>query len=162
VGRSAARSVTTASLIRSTRNVRDAGGGQRFKIATGGRDGHLEFAGHLGCGDPPAGLHQLGVVDRRYAPDAPTAGPAGAVMYWHVDDVPATLGKLLAMGAKEHQAPVDRGAGFITASVVDPFGNILGIVYNPHYLDVLGTAGPPTTAVAGYAAARGAWGACSA
>jgi predicted enzyme related to lactoylglutathione lyase len=100
--------------------------------------------------------HELGVVDRRYAPHAPTAGPAGAVMYWHVDDVPAALGKLLTMGAKEHQAPVDRGAGFITASVVDPFGNILGIMYNPHYLDVLGTAGPPTTAVAGYAAASGA------
>jgi hypothetical protein len=32
--------------------------------------------------------------------------------------------------------------GFITASVVDPFGNILGIMYNPHYLEVLagGTA----------------------
>jgi len=23
--------------------------------------------------------------------------------------------------------------------VVDPFGNILGIMYNPHYLDVLGS-----------------------
>jgi hypothetical protein len=23
-----------------------------------------------------------------------------------------------------------------TASVVDPFGNILGIMYNPHYLEV--------------------------
>ena len=30
-----------------------------------------------------------------------------------------------------------RGGGFITASVVDPFGNVLGIMYNPHYLDVL-------------------------
>ncbi len=43
------------------------------------------------------------------------------------------------MGAKEHQAPTDRGEGFITASVVDPFGNILGIMYNPHYLEVLGS-----------------------
>ena len=24
------------------------------------------------------------------------------------------------------------------ASVVDPFGNILGIIYNPHYLQILG------------------------
>jgi hypothetical protein len=24
--------------------------------------------------------------------------------------------------------------------VVDPFGNILGIMYNPHYLEVLGAA----------------------
>ena len=26
---------------------------------------------------------------------------------------------------------------FVTASVVDPFGNVLGIVYNPHYLETL-------------------------
>ncbi|CRH75665.1 Glyoxalase-like domain [Chlamydia trachomatis] len=58
-------------------------------------------------------------------------------MYWHVDDVTATFEKLLSMGAKEHEAPTVRGQGFITASVVDPFGNILGIMYNQHYLDVL-------------------------
>jgi hypothetical protein len=28
-------------------------------------------------------------------------------------------------------------AGFVTASVVDPFGNVLGVMYNPHDLDVL-------------------------
>lgn len=81
--------------------------------------------------------HELGVIDRRYAPDDSSTGPAGAVVYWHVDDVTATLAKLLYLGAKEREAPLDRGAGFITASVVDPFGNILGIMYNPHYLDVL-------------------------
>ncbi|MER5183323.1 hypothetical protein ABT009_34110 [Streptomyces sp. NPDC002896] len=31
--------------------------------------------------------------------------------------------------------------GFVGASVVDPFGNILGIMYNPHYLEVLGSPG---------------------
>jgi hypothetical protein len=29
---------------------------------------------------------------------------------------------------------------FVTASVVDPFGNILGVMYNPHYLEVLGSS----------------------
>jgi hypothetical protein len=32
-------------------------------------------------------------------------------------------------------------AGFVTAAVVDPFGNVLGIMYNPHYLEVLGSTG---------------------
>jgi hypothetical protein len=42
------------------------------------------------------------------------------------------------MGAKEYEPLTKRGeAGFITASVVDPFGNILGIMYNPHYLEIL-------------------------
>lgn len=83
--------------------------------------------------------HELGVIDRRYAPHPAATGPAGAVIFWHVDDVTATLAKVLSMGAKEHEAVTRREEGFITASVVDPFGNILGIMYNPHYLDILGT-----------------------
>ena len=31
----------------------------------------------------------------------------------------------------------EQGDGFITASVVDPFGNVLGVMYNQHYLDIL-------------------------
>ena len=27
--------------------------------------------------------------------------------------------------------------GFVTASVVDPFGNVLGIMYNPHYVETV-------------------------
>jgi predicted enzyme related to lactoylglutathione lyase len=94
------------------------------------RPGYIEFR----IGDYQ---HELGVIDSRYAPADAATGPAGAIVYWHVDDVPATLEKLLSMGATEHDAARDRGAGFITASVVDPFGNILGIMYNPHYLEVL-------------------------
>jgi len=29
----------------------------------------------------------------------------------------------------------------VTASVVDPFGNVLGIMYNRHYLDILANRG---------------------
>jgi predicted enzyme related to lactoylglutathione lyase len=94
---------------------------------------------------PPAyiefriGDHQqeLGIIDRRYAPAGTADGPAGAIVYWHVDDVVAALDTLLAMGATEYQPIVHRGAGFTTAAVTDPFGNLLGIMYNPHYLDVL-------------------------
>ncbi len=82
--------------------------------------------------------HELGIIDRNYAPKGTVAGTGGAVVYWHVDDVAATLEKLTAMGATAHEPLTNREAGFITASVIDPFGNILGIMYNPHYLDVLG------------------------
>lgn len=84
--------------------------------------------------------HELGVIDSRYAPAGSASGPTGAVVYWHVDDVRATFEKLLSLGAKEHQKLIDRGEGFVTASVVDPFGNILGIMYNQHYLQVLDSA----------------------
>jgi len=83
--------------------------------------------------------HELGLIDSQYAPcDTQAPGPAGAIMYWHVDDVKATFDRLLAMGAKQLEAPRDRGHGYITAAVVDPFGNILGIMYNPHYMEGLG------------------------
>ncbi|HYO30690.1 MAG TPA: VOC family protein [Thermomicrobiales bacterium] len=90
--------------------------------------------------------HELGLLDSRYLPDlggsAPTAaGPAGVIVYWHVDDVEASLDRLLSMGATPHQPPRDFGEGFIGASVIDPFGNILGIMDNPHYLEVLGATG---------------------
>jgi predicted enzyme related to lactoylglutathione lyase len=80
---------------------------------------------------------ELGLIDSRYAPAGSPPGPGGAVMHWHVDDVRAALERLLAMGATEYQPYTERGAGFVTASVVDPYGNVLGIMYNPHYLEVL-------------------------
>jgi len=82
--------------------------------------------------------HELGLIESIYAPfDTQIQVPAGALMYWHVDDINDTFNRLLSMGAKQLEAPTERGAGFITASVVDPFGNILGIMYNSHYLQVL-------------------------
>jgi len=80
--------------------------------------------------------HELGIIDAAYAPPG-GVGPAGVVMQWHVDDVAATLERLISLGATEYQPITDRGQGFVTAAVVDPFGNILGFMYNPHYLEVL-------------------------
>ncbi|MGN7722491.1 VOC family protein [Chitinophaga sp. 22620] len=81
--------------------------------------------------------HELGIIDAAYAPKAMAAGPGGSVTYWHVDDVQAAFEKLLAHGAKEYEPIIKRGEGFVTASVIDPFGNVLGVMYNAHYLAVL-------------------------
>jgi predicted enzyme related to lactoylglutathione lyase len=63
-------------------------------------------------------------------------------MYWHVDDIEASFEKLLSMGAPEYQPITPRGEEvFVTAAVVDPFGNVLGVMYNPHYLEVLKSFG---------------------
>ncbi|NUS74318.1 MAG: VOC family protein [Corynebacteriales bacterium] len=80
--------------------------------------------------------HELGIIDARYAP-SPRHNPGGAVIYWAVDDLSATWEKLLAMGATEYEKPTERGPGFTTASVVDPFGNVLGIMLNQHYQEIL-------------------------
>lgn len=82
-------------------------------------------------------LHELGILDRRYAPNEKTAGAAGATIYWHVDDIQAAFDKTLAHGAKLVEPITERGPGYVTASVIDPFGNVLGLMYNVHYLDTL-------------------------
>ena len=59
------------------------------------------------------------------------------MIYWHVDDVRAHFERVVSMGSTVHEKPVERRPGFVTASVVDPFGNILGVMYNQHYLEIL-------------------------
>lgn len=93
------------------------------------RPGYVEFR----LGDYQ---QELGLIDQAYAPVGMGSKPAGAVVYWQVEDVAGTRDRLLAMGARDWEPVRDRGKGFITASVVDPFGNILGLMYNPHYLEV--------------------------
>jgi predicted enzyme related to lactoylglutathione lyase len=87
-------------------------------------------------------LAELGIIHRRFAPYGAAEGPAGVIMQWHVDDLSAALDRLLTLGAKELEGITPRGDGFVTASVVDPFGNIIGIMSNPHYLKVLATTQP--------------------
>jgi predicted enzyme related to lactoylglutathione lyase len=82
--------------------------------------------------------NELGIIDSRYRPPTAATEPGGAIMHWHVDNLDATVERLLSMGATEYQPITAHGeSGFITASVVDPFGNVLGVMNNPHYLDVL-------------------------
>jgi predicted enzyme related to lactoylglutathione lyase len=83
--------------------------------------------------------HELGIVDSRFAVHGRSGRAGGAVVYWHVDDVQAGFARLVDLGATVHEKPIERGPGFVTASVVDPFGNVLGVMYNRHYLEILGS-----------------------
>jgi len=85
--------------------------------------------------------HELGIIDRRFAPPGLGAKPGGTICYWQVDDVKASLSRLIAMGATQLEPIVERGPGFVTASVIDPFGNPLGVMQNQHYLEVLKSRG---------------------
>lgn len=81
--------------------------------------------------------HELGIIDKKYQPKLASDKIGGSVVFWHVNDIKKTFEKLVKMGAMEYEKITEREEGFITASVVDPFGNILGIMYNPHYLEIL-------------------------
>ena len=85
------------------------------------------------------GDHQgeLALADGSRAPAGRAAGPGGAIVHWRVDDVAGTLNRLLTMGAQEY-TPITPHGPFVTAVVVDPFGNLLGlqgVLAVPHYTD---------------------------
>ena len=56
-----------------------------------------------------------------------------AVAYWGVKDAAATYKRMLELGAKKHSDVNDVGSGVRVATVTDPFGNVFGIIENPHF-----------------------------
>ena len=53
--------------------------------------------------------------------------------YWGVPDITAAHDRLLRAGAKGHEPITDVGSEIKVASVTDPFGNLIGIIENPHF-----------------------------
>ena len=60
-------------------------------------------------------------------------GPGGATLYWGVENADSVYQHVLQMGAEEVEPVADVGGGIRTAMVKDPFGNLLGIIENPHF-----------------------------
>ncbi len=74
------------------------------------------------------GLHPVEKVE---------ASAGNATAYLAADDVQAEVTRLLELGAKLKDAPQEVGGGIIAASVLDPFGNVLGLIHNPHFAPAL-------------------------
>lgn len=57
----------------------------------------------------------------------------GVVTYWGVEDINFSFNFMLKKGAIEVEKPTNVGGDLMTASVIDPWGNKIGIIYNPHF-----------------------------
>ena len=57
----------------------------------------------------------------------------GTVAYWGVSNAEAALSRVIKLGASKHEEVQDVGGGIKVATVKDPFGNIFGIIENPHF-----------------------------
>lgn len=68
-------------------------------------------------------------------PDEATTGERadGAVAYWGVENADTAFKKLIELGATVHEAVQEVGEGIRVATVQDPFGNVFGIIENPHF-----------------------------
>ena len=73
------------------------------------------------------GGFELGLV-----PDGEPSA-SGVLVYWGVPDANQELTRLAALGAIVHDAVKDVGGGIKVASVRDPFGNLFGVIENPHF-----------------------------
>ncbi|MBI1308013.1 MAG: VOC family protein [Bacteroidetes bacterium] len=53
--------------------------------------------------------------------------------YWAVDDIESSHKRLLELGAKELETPTNVGGELMVSSVFDPWGNCIGLIYNPYF-----------------------------
>jgi hypothetical protein len=53
--------------------------------------------------------------------------------YWGTNDIVAEQARLVSLGTLANDAITDVGDGIKTATVIDPFGNVVGIIENPHF-----------------------------
>ena len=74
------------------------------------------------------GGYELGLVPQNTA-----AGQAGPMPYWGVPDAEAAYARLIELGAHPCEAVHDVGGGILLGFVLDPFGNQLGVIQNPHF-----------------------------
>lgn len=64
----------------------------------------------------------------------PTIDKAESVVsYWGVEKIQETYDHLIKLGATENEKPFDVGGNIQTATVKDPFGNLIGLIFNPHF-----------------------------
>jgi catechol 2,3-dioxygenase-like lactoylglutathione lyase family enzyme len=73
------------------------------------------------------GGFELGLV-----PDG-TSSTLGPQPLWGVQNADAAYARLIELGATPLEPVTDVGEGIRVAAVIDPFGNRLGVIQNPHF-----------------------------
>lgn len=74
------------------------------------------------------GGYELGLL-----PPGDADADNGPTTYWGVDDVHAEFARVIALGARPQSDVTDVGDGILVTSVMDPCGNIVGLIQNPHF-----------------------------
>lgn len=88
-----------------------------------------ELVGHAPYFDEPyyigfnVGGYELGLL-----PDQDGVGA-----YWGVDDIESEVARLVGLGATIKVPISDVGGDIKTATLIDPFGNEIGVIENPNF-----------------------------
>jgi predicted enzyme related to lactoylglutathione lyase len=55
------------------------------------------------------------------------------VAYWGVKDATTVYNEMLSKGCISNEPITDVGSGILLGTVIDPAGNVFGIIENPHF-----------------------------
>lgn len=102
----------------------DLAAGKAWYSKVLGREPYFDEAFYVGFS---VGGFELGLI-----PDG-EPGTSGVQVMWGVDDAAAECARLVGLGGTVHEAAHDVGGGIVVASVRDPFGNLFGVIENPHF-----------------------------
>ncbi|MGW6820552.1 VOC family protein [Streptomyces sp. NPDC055005] len=90
------------------------------------------YAALLGVAPQTDGPHYVGFESAgQHVGLLPGGGPQGlttSLAYWHVADIEAKLAEVTAAGATVKEPAHDVGGGRLVATVIDPDGNLIGLV----------------------------------
>lgn len=76
--------------------------------------------------------YSVGGFELGLLPDG-KSGAGGTVAYWGVPNAADAVKRLESLGGKAYEKLQDVGEGILVAAVTDPFGNVFGIIENPHF-----------------------------
>lgn len=97
-----------------------------YSVAFGTKP-YWDEAGYVGFN---IGGYELGLLPD----DNPTTEKAESVVtYWGVNEIKKVYDHFIESGATEHEKPHSVGEPLMVASVIDPWGNVIGLIYNPAF-----------------------------
>jgi len=76
------------------------------------------------------GGYELGLLAEDENPKNKTAN---VLTYWGVEDIQKEYSRLIELGAKGFEAPNNVGGEIMVATVLDPWENAIGLIYNPDF-----------------------------
>jgi len=74
------------------------------------------------------GGYELGLLPEE---NPTTDKPESVLTYWGVNEIEKVYNHFLESGASENEKPHSVGEPLMVASVKDPWGNVIGLIYNP-------------------------------
>lgn len=79
--------------------------------------------------------YNIGGYELGLQPDevSATEKTGNVLIYWGVDNIEEEFNRFIKAGASMHEEPTNVGGEIIIGSVKDPWGNVIGLIYNPEF-----------------------------